>query len=148
MILSIGLHLYNNTTFNHSGMNVLLDSGEVALYLASHSSQGETYAWILRLEPYSGPPAPSKQKVNSSSYPSKKGSRKSQRLSKTCDVNTSSSCRSSSSSSSSSSSRSCSSKSNDTSHILPSMYHPFAKLPWFKRRQSQRYKKYARIELL
>ena len=91
-------------------MNVLLKSGEIVLYLASHSDIDGTYAWVLSLESYSGPPNRLTQNKRSGR------ARKSQRVSK---VN--------SSSSSSSSSRSNSNASGNG-------IHPFAKLHWFKRR--------------
>ena len=93
-------------------MYVLLDNGEVVLYLASEGDGEETFVWVLSLEPYAGPPpsASSKPKAKKSTKPippprnlrTRNGSSK-----------TSSSSRSSSSS---------------------SFVHPIAKLPWFKRR--------------
>ena len=106
-------------------MYVLLDNGEVVLYLASQGDGEETFVWVLSLEPYAGPPPPasSKPKAKKSTKPippprnhrTRCGSRKSSS--------------SNSSSSSSSSSGSC----NGSSSELV-FEHPIAKLPWFKRR--------------
>ena len=91
-------------------MNVHLKSGEIVLYLASHSESGVTYAWVLSLEPYSGPPPRPPKTRRSASVTPTSGARKSQRVSQN-----------NASSSSSSSS-------------VQSFVHPFAKLCWFKRR--------------
>ena len=99
-------------------MNVLLKTGEIVLYLASHTDSEATYAWVLSLEPYSGPPPRPPQTRRSASVTPTSGARKSQRVSQN---NASSSSSSSSNSSSSSSS-------------VQSFVHPFAKLCWFKRR--------------
>ena len=114
-------------------MNVLLDSSEVALFLASHTDGEETFAWILKLEPYSGPPPPSMPRN------SKAGGKKSKRVNS---KNSRSSLRENESSSSSSSSSSTSSSS------LPSYYHPFAKRPWFKRRPTSEIQKIRASKIL
>ena len=100
-------------------MNVLLKSDEIVLYLASHSDIDGTYAWVLSLESYSGPPNRLTQNKRSGR------DRKSQRVSK---VN-------------SSSSSSSSSSSNSNSNASGSGIHPFAKLHWFKRRPLTEIKK-------
>jgi len=111
-------------------MDVLLNSDEVVLYLASQGEGEDTYVWVLSYEPYAGPPAkppishsrsnakmpanPSQQRPGKRSYFSSSGS---------------------SSSSSSSRSRSCSRRTASTEpSSVPSFEHPIAKLPWFKRR--------------
>jgi len=98
-------------------MHVQLASGEVNLYLASHVQGEHTYAWVLALEPYAGPPpAPVKAKL---------GKKPAAR------ANTSSGFGGSRSSTRSTSSCSSSSSSSRSSQ---SFEHPVAKLPWFKRR--------------
>ena len=93
-------------------MNVLLKSGEIVLYLASHSDIDGTYAWVLSLESYSGPPTRLTQNERSG------GARKSQRVSK---INSSSS--------------------SSNINASGSGIHPFAKLHWFKRRPLTEIKK-------
>jgi len=53
---AISNQIYLYGTQSPIGMNVLFKSGEVVLYLASHKEINGTYAWVLSLEPYSGPP--------------------------------------------------------------------------------------------
>ena len=113
-------------------MNVLLHSSEVALFLASHTDGEETFAWILKLEPYSGPPPPPMPRN------SKAGGKKSKRVNS----------KTSRSSLSENESSSSSSSSSNSSSSLPSCYHPFAKLPWFKRRPTSEIKKIRASKIL
>ena len=96
------------------GMHVQLASGEVNLYLASHVQGEHTYAWVLALEPYAGPP-PASVKAKLGKKPAARAD-----TSSACGGSRSSTRRRRSSSSSSRSSQ--------------SFEHPVAKLPWFKRR--------------
>ena len=92
-----------------TGMNVLLKTGEIVLYLASHTDSEATYAWVLSLEPYSGPPPRPPQSRRSASVTPTSGARKSQRVSQN-------------------------NASSSSSSSVQSFVHPFAKLCWFKRR--------------
>ena len=112
-----------------TGMNVLLNSDEVVLYLASQGEGDDTYVWVLSYEPYAGPPAKppishSRSKAKMPANPSQQRPGMRSYLSS-----------STSSTTRSTSSTSCSRRTASTEpSSVPSFEHPIAKLPWFKRR--------------